>query len=304
MKTILTSLIIFTFSTAFAQKWVDLANVYWNTSPANAADSTNSKWNLNTFAIDLKAPVVLNDDNVLLFGLAHQQNVITDNVNLNGDNSLKFSSSMIQIGWEHKWNAKSKMLFMSMTRLNTDFKFVDLSHFQQGAVALGTTSRSEKFDWKYGLYYNAEFFGPMFVPLFGFNWAINEKWRLKMVIPVNLELSYMPSDKFRTGLRFDGVNASYRTNLNTNLNWIDGYHIDKADNNAWAFAEFNLGKNVWIHAKAGYSIIRKYRIYEDSDQMNVKFGPVNVGDDRVETNRMFKNGLNFEARFIYRLPLD
>ena len=304
MKTILTTLILLTFSSSFAQQWVDLANVSWNTSPFNANQNTTDKWNLNTFNFDLKAPVVLNDNDVFIFGLGYQQNIISNDNSVNGDNSLKFSSSLLQIGWEHKWNDKSKMMFVSMTRLNSDFKFVDFSHFQQGGLALGTTSRSENFDWKYGLYYNAEFFGPMFVPLFGFNWAINEKWRFKLVIPVNLELSYMPSDKFRTGLRFDGVNASYRTNLNTDMNWQDGFHIDKADNNAWAFAEFNLGKNIWIHAKAGYSILRKYRIYQNSDQMYMKIGPVNVGDNRVETSPLFMNGASFEMRFIYRLPLD
>lgn len=287
---------------SFSQQWVDLANVYWRTSPMNAADSSTQQWNLNTYAVDLKAPVVLNDDNVLIFGLEYQQNSIS-RVSSTLD-PLNFSSSMLQIGWEHKWNEKSKMLFMSMTRFNSDFKFVDINHFQQGGLALGTTSRSDNFDWKYGLYYNAEFFGPMFVPLFGFNWKINEKWRFKLVIPVNFELSYQPKKWFRTGLRFDGVNASYRTNLNTGLDFINGYHIDKADNNLWGFAEFHIGKNMWLHAKAGYSVLRKYRVYNDTEKMDVKFGPVNVGDNRTVTTPIFKNGMSFEARFIYRLPLD
>ncbi len=302
MKNLIFTLSIFITTCSFSQQWIDLANVYYRTSPLNNADSSNNMWNLNTYAIDLKAPVVLNDDNVLIFGLEHQQNVISNSQP--GSRPLNFSSSMLQIGWEHKWNEKSKMLFMSMTRFNSDFKFVDINHFQQGGLALGTTSRSDNFDWKYGLYYNAEFFGPMFVPLFGFNWKINEKWRFKMVIPVNLELSYQPKKWFRTGIRFDGVNASYRTNLNTGINGPNSYHIDKADNNLWGFAELNLGKNIWFHAKAGYSILRKYRVYNDNEQMDVKFGPVNVGDNRTETGPLFRNGLSFEARFIYRLPLD
>ncbi|MFT4602762.1 MAG: hypothetical protein ACI857_002949 [Arenicella sp.] len=304
MKTILTTLIVLTFSTSFGQKWVDLANVYWRTSPVNSIEGSNDTRNFNTYAIDLKAPIVLNDNNVLLIGLGYQHNTI----NSQTSNSLldfDFKSAQLQIGWEHKWNEKSKMLFMSITRLNSDFKNIGLSHFQQGGLALGTTSRSDKFDWKYGVYANADFFGPIVVPLFGFNWKINEKWRFKMVIPVNLELSYMPKDWFITGLRFDGVNASYRSQIiSGGLPGQNDTYIDKADNNAWAFAEFHLGKNIWFHVKAGYSVLRKYRVYDGSETMNLKLGPVNIGDNRPSNISAMENGMSFEARFIYRLPLD
>ena len=57
-------------------------------------------------------------------------------------------------------------------------------------------------------------------------------------------------------------------------------YLDKADNNVWAFAEFHLGKNIWFHVKAGHSVLRKYRQYNMDDEMTLKLGPVNVGDDR------------------------
>ena len=189
---------------------------------------------------------------------------------------------------------------MSMTRLNSDFSSIDASHFQQGGLALGTTSRNENFDWKYGLYYNAEFFGPMFVPLFGFKWKINEHWRFKVVVPVNLEISYTTDKNLIAGLKFEGVNGSFRTNQNAM--GVDSY-IDKADNNLWAFTEFEMGKNVWFHLKAGYSILRKYRMYSNDDTIDWKLGPVNFGNDRVDVSPAFDNGLSFEARMIYRLPL-
>ena len=144
----------------------------------------------------------------------------------------------------------------------------------------------------------------MFVPLFGFNWKINEKWRFKMVVPVNFELSYQPFKRFRTGVRFDGVNGSYRVNHDKNSGANNPHYIDKADNNAWLFSEFNLGKNVWMHAKVGYSVLRKYRIYQGDDRMTAKLGPVNISDNRTNTTYMFNNGMSFEFRFIYRLPLD
>jgi hypothetical protein len=299
MKTIILFFLAMMAAPIMGQNSIDLVNVYWRTSPGNAMTEADGKMNMNMFATDVKLPLVIDKNNVVIVGGEYQQtNLVSSN---DAVKDLQFSSCNLQLGLEHKWNDRSKMLFMSFTRLNSDFKNISSRHFQQGGLVLGTTARTSNFDWKYGLYYNAEFFGPMFVPLFGFNWKMNDKWRLKVVVPVNLELSYRPNERMVTGLRFDGVNASYRvTNNLVNTNNF----VDKADNNLWVFAEFNLGKNIWFHAKAGHSILRKYRLYNEGDQMNVKLGPVNIGDNRPVSEASFENGLSFEARFIYRLPLD
>lgn len=305
MKTLLTTLVLLTLTSVRAQNWIDLGNIYWRTSPFNNIEGSSEKRNLNMYAADAKIPLVIDDNNVIIVGLEYQHNTITSNDPLWPNYS--FSSSMLQLGWEHKWNDKSKMLFMAIPRFNSDYNDVNIGHFQMGGLALGTTKRNENFDWKYGMYYNGELFGPMFVPLFGFNWKINDKWRYKMLIPLNFELSYQPGERFRTGLRFDGVNASYAYQGIAGNPLINGY-IDKADNNAWLFSEFHFGKNIWFHLKAGHSVLRKYRFFREGDQMITKLGPVNIGDARnngvpLDVPVFFKNGFSFEARFIYRLPL-
>ncbi|MEZ4923542.1 MAG: DUF6268 family outer membrane beta-barrel protein [Crocinitomicaceae bacterium] len=307
MRLLLVVLISFWWTNSFGQNWVDLANVYWRTSPASDFDNIGDyKRNFNMYVVDAKAPVVLGDNNVLIFGLEYQYNSITSNTPLYSD--YYFTSIMLQLGWEHNWNDKSKMLFMAIPRLQTDFNDVGISHFQMGGIALGTTKRSERFDWRYGLYYNGEFFGPMFVPLFGFNWKMNEKWLLRVVVPLNLELAFVPGTKFRTGLRFDGVNASYMYQFNSGTPFATNRYIDKADNNVWLFGEFTPGANLWFHFRAGHSVLRKYRFFTPGDKMDVKLGPVNIGDDRnfddpKAVPLQLKNGWSFEARMIYRLPL-
>ena len=297
MKILLITLLCLMFGNVNAQNWVDLANVYWRTSPANNFDNVgNYKRNFNMYVADAKVPVVLGDNNVLIFGLEYQYNSITSNTPLYQD--YAFTSTMLQIGWEHKWNDKSKMLFMAIPRLQTDYNDVNISHFQLGGLALGTSKRSENFDWKYGLYYNGEFFGPMFVPLFGFNWKINDEWRLKLTVPLNLELAFMPNQNF---------NGSYMYQRVPGQSWSNSY-IDKADNNVWAFAEFTPGANIWFHIRAGHSVLRKYRFFTPGDKMDVKLGPINLGDDRNYGDPKavpleLKNGWSFEARMIYRLPI-
>ena len=106
---------------------------------------------------------------------------------------------------------------------------------------------------------------------------------------------------FIGGLKFEGVNAFYRINYASTL---QNEYLDKADNNLWVYSEIHLGKKIWFHLRAGHSIIRKYRLYNENEKLNLKLGPVNMGDDRKLTPTLFPNGWSFEARFIYRFPLS
>jgi len=287
-----------------AQDWVDLGTIKTRYSPNNSTELSNTTRNLLTLSANVKLPIVLNEDDILILGLDHQYNSISLNYN-NGSNGslneLPFSSSMLQIGLSHDWNKKSKTIFMAMGRLNTDYFEIDASHFQLAGLVLSTTKKTADFHWKYGVYYNAEFFGPMIVPLFGFNWKINEKWRLKTIIPIKLELSYQPKTWFRSGLFFEGINASYRV---YNYSTIKNDYLDKADNNLSLFTEFHLGMNIWFRLEGGASILRKYRIYENDQILTLKLGPVNIGDNRPDTRPLFNNGFFIESKIIYRLPLD
>lgn len=298
MKTQIVLPILFFVSLGFGQNSIELANLYYRTSPLNSVTDSAHTYTLKTVAADFKLPLVINDENIAFIGLDYQKNILQNS--LHSRDHIDFTSTSLQIGLEHKWNKRSKMLFMSITRLNSDFKSIALNHFQQGGLVLGTSAHSSNFDWKYGAYYNGEFFGPIVVPLFGFNWKMNDQWRLKVIVPLNFELSYQPTSHFITGLRFEGVNASFRTHQNPLQNEA---YIDKADNNLWAFSELEIDKNCWFQIKAGYSILRKYRIYEKSDKLNWKLGPVNCGDERPEVATTFDNGFSFEARLIYRLRI-
>lgn len=279
---------------------MDLMNMYWRSSPFNKIENSALQRHLNTFSADAKLPLVLNDSNILIIGLGYQKNSITDSESFSTKNGLNYYSSMLQLGWEHKWNEKSKMLLMGMTRLNSYENKLTLDNLQQAWLALGTTKKTDHFEWKYGVYYNAEFFGPMFVPLFGFKWTPSPKWMLTLVAPVNIELVYKPKDKLRLGLKYEGLNASYSIKPEDSLNDV---YLDKADNNVWLFTELECAKHIWVHFKVGHSILREYAIYSADDKMDLKISAASIGDDRAKTAPLLENGLSLELRLIYRLPL-
>ena len=133
MKNYLIVCLLILSSISFGQDWIDLANVYFRTSPFNSIQGSSDQRHLNSVTANIKLPKVIDENNVILFGLEHQYNSIVS-PSSSSLVDLEFSSTMLQIGWEHKWNKKTKILFMSMTRLNSDFKNVGILHFQQGGV--------------------------------------------------------------------------------------------------------------------------------------------------------------------------
>ena len=288
----------------WGQNYIDLANIYWRTSPGNSKHGTKESVNFNTYSFDAKAPIVLSKKSTLIFGLDVANNNI-DNTTTN--ESWIFSSTMLQLGYELKCNDHFKTIFMVLPKLATNFTGgIDSKDFQIGATALSTMKRGD-IDWRFGFYVNTDLFSVMVVPLLGFNWKINEKWRCKLLLPVNLELSRIMNKKWIAGLLFVGSNASYRLRqqLNPNTIYPNSYqpYMDKADNNAWLFSDIYITKNLVLNIKAGHSVLRKYRIYDEQDKLGLKIGPLNVGDDRFDSPTLMDDGWSFETRFIFRLPL-
>jgi hypothetical protein len=304
MKRLLLIVFIMSVTVGLAQNFIDLANVYWRTSPGNSVDGSGEKVNFNTWALDAKVPLVLSDKLVLIpgFELTHNRISTTDSTN------WVFSSATLQLGAEVRWTERFKSVFMFTPKLSSTFTGgVDSKDLQFGGLTLNTLQHTENFDWRFGAYVNAELFSVMIVPLFGFNWKINEKWRLRTLIPVNLELSRIMHKKWIAGLLFIGANASYRMRqqINPNTLYPGNYqpYMDKADNNAWLYSDIYLTKNLVLNLKAGYSVLRKYRLYDDGDKLDLKLGPVNIGNDRFDAPALMNNGLSFEMRLLFRMPL-
>lgn len=303
MKVFSPLLLIFFSAEICAQNFVDLANIYWRNSPSNATEESSDKVDFNTWSMDAKIPIVLSDKLTLLPGFEIAHNRIS-----NSTDTWIFSSTTLQLGAEMKWNSRFKTVFMFTPKLSTTFTGgIDSKDMQFGGAVLNTLNKNENFDWRFGVYANGELFSVMIVPLFGFNWKINENWRLKTLIPVNLELSRIMHKRWIAGLLFIGANASYRMRrqLNPFTTFPGSYqpYLDKADNNAWLYSDFYLTKNIVFNLRAGHSILRKYRFYDEDDKLGLKLGPVNLGNDRADSPVLMKNGFSFEARFIFRLPL-
>ena len=157
---------------------------------------------------------------------------------------------------------------------------IDSKDLQFGGVVLNTKRRNENFDWRFGAYVNSELFSVMIVPLVGFNWKINDAWRLKTLIPVNLELSRIINKKWIAGLLFIGANASYRMRqqLNPFTAFPGSYqpYLDKADNavseSFFGTLQTELGEQFESHRDAHHQLFEYIEVIYNGARRHFALG--------------------------------
>lgn len=277
----------------FAQDYIDLFQTYTRYSPANNSEYFEKVEYLQ-FGGEAKLPIVLKNKNVIIIG--GEFNALHFDARHDTQFHEKLYETRGLFGYKHNWSEKWNTLTVFAPKLTGEYKTIKTENFQFGGLVLNSFKKSEHLELKFGAYFNQESFGPMIVPLLGWNWKVNDSWRIKGTLPVNLDIIHS-GEQLNYGLQFIGKNASFLKSTAGK-----SQYVDMADNNVWAFGEFKLTKNWLIHAKAGHSVLRKFSFYDEGNQMNMKLGPVNIGDNRATGTPWFNNGWSFEMRMIYRFP--
>jgi hypothetical protein len=280
-----------------AQEYIDVLNVIYWQAPATDLKDGQGTMQIDNFTVNAIAPVKRDSSYVMLVGAEYSQVSLTRKFDTTTDKQTLYGINL-QLAYKRIWSEKFQTFFMVIPRLNSDLESVTSDHFQIGGLVVNTIRKNENFAWKLGAYYNTEFFGPFVVPILGLDWKMNEKWRLKMLLPLNARLRYQPKKNWAVGVAFDGVNGSYRLSDAT-----DSY-VEKLENYAGLFADFYLTEKLVLNIKARQSFLRYYRPYAGNQHVGMKMGPVSFGDERFIPTTDFEDGFAIEARLIIRFPVD
>jgi hypothetical protein len=154
---------------AVSQNYVDVIKVTASTTPNNAFDSSATQTKLNELLVDLTVPVKINNTSAILTGVIYE--CIQTKLFADG-NSKNFGSSTLKLGFNkqltEKWSATvvtlPKIASVPIAIGNNSFNHGD---FQLGGIALFKYKKNDNLNFKTGLYYNTESFGPFFVPMLG-----------------------------------------------------------------------------------------------------------------------------------------
>jgi len=281
---------------ASAQDYVELAKVYYNNSALNYFENSDSSTRVKELGVDITLPIVINTSDAFLTGLIYDRTQVKL---FESEPEETISILGLRAGLSKKHSDKWSGTYLLIPKLASDFESITWKDFQLGVIVLMKYTKRENLNYKLGAYYSSEFFGPMFVPLFGLYYlSPNKKFESNLTLPFMVDANFKLHDRVHVGINFFGQVRSYHLSEIPESN-NEGYVV-KASNDLFSYLKFNLSKSLSIQTKVGYSIGRSYRVYDESDKITFGSILIRIGDDRQQLNTDFSNGLTYQATLLYR----
>ncbi|MEQ1585369.1 MAG: DUF6268 family outer membrane beta-barrel protein [Cyclobacteriaceae bacterium] len=297
MKNVFAVILFFTIiSNVFGQKYVDIARLWYGNSSLNKFENSDSSTRLMEVGLDLTIPFVINSSDALLTGLFYER---IETRLFEKDPETTVSVIGVRAGLSKKHSDKWSGTYLLIPKLASDFDHIGSKDFQLGFIALMKYSKSLNKNYKVGIYYNSELFGPFIVPLFGLYYlSKNEKFETNLTLPFLADLNYKLHRRLNVGLNFNGQVRSYHLTEVSATNQ-PGYLV-KATNELFSYLKFNLTESLSVQTRLGYSVGRSYRVYDENDKISFGTLLIKVGDDRQQLNTDFADGFIYQATIVYR----
>ncbi len=292
--------LILLMGTTFGQKYVDIAKIYYGNTAQNKFENSDSSTRIKELGLDITFPIQINTNDAVLTGLIYER---IETKLFEAGPIEKISVTGVRVGLSKKHSDKWSGTYLLVPKLASDFESITGKDFQIGAILLMKYTKREDLNYKLGVYYNSELFGPFIVPLFGLYYiSPNKRFETNLTLPFLADMNYKLHHRLNIGMNFFGQIRSYH--LTEVESTGSGGYVVKGTNDLYGYLKFNLSKGLSIYTRMGYSLGRSYRVYDEEDK--ITFGTVllKVGDNRQQLNTDFANGLTFQLTMQYRFIQD
>ncbi len=222
------------------------------------------------------------------------------------DQKEQFAYILGRFGYSKKWNDTWDATFLILPKISSDFEEISREDWQIGGLILANKKQNENLKWKFGLYYNHEYFAPFLVPLVGLDWEITDKWRLFGVMPSTMTLERKMSEKLRFGANISSPVVSYRLSENSQI-YQSGYIQQTYFTKPRVYSDIYLTKNLVLQPAIGYTLFRNYRAFAENEQSNFSLWGISFGERtefRPTNYAELSDGVVFEIGLQYRYDLE
>lgn len=253
MKFRLTLLVWLVAISAEAQYFVDIFS--FNRQAFNVPNGAQT----SDLFVNAFIPKVLKNGNTV-FVRAHYEKLSMQRDSLSAD----YSSITLPIGMQVQLkNPKVKFTGLIIPKIaGADLSAFFSDVFQLGVYSLFTVTESDKFRYKFGLYYNREFFGNFFVPLVGVDWKVSDRFSIYGTLPNSMKFSYaIAPSKINAGLAFRSMTRSFR---GEDVNTFVRYNELQLK----AFFDFYITPKNVVFVEGGYFLGKTPLLYKNNDTEN------------------------------------
>ena len=291
-------------SMAFGQESIDLITIAGRYGLPSPYTSTYSgKATETALLINIKAPIPLNKTKTTLWynNFTYTQATINNDEVMSMDiaNPISIHGFILQTGFMKRFENGTGFQLLLAPRFMTDFENVNGKNWQLGGIALYEKRYNDKLLLRFGLLYNQEQFGPILTPLVDIDWRISDKWSIVGLAPIYVKVNYHVSDNTTVGFSHFGLTTSYRLG---NPNYLNDY-IERTSIDLSLFLRQRIVGNIHLEGRIGHTLSRKYAQYTEDQKLDLRLAIINFGDDRIQKNADFKNGIIANIRLVYNYPI-
>lgn len=280
-------------SPATGQTYVDLVRLEYDHGLKRPFENSPGESGVSELILDLTLPVPLKSGAVLLTGLNAER---IANRPGPGNADLLFYGLSLKLGAALPHSGRWSGTYLLLPRYAAAPGATGEGNFQLGLLALLKRTATPNKNLRFGLYANAELFGPFVVPLFGY-YLKKGRWETNLLLPLSAEVNCRVAGPLALGVKFVGIIKSYAFQES-----FDGY-LAKANNELGLIANLHLGKVVW-QLNAGTTIGRSWRTYRRNDKLDFAFSALKIGDERVQQNDDFRDGFFLKTGLFFRIPTN
>ncbi|GAL85525.1 hypothetical protein MYP_2754 [Sporocytophaga myxococcoides] len=254
--------ILFISAEVEGQPFIDLINLkYQNFLPVKYYGDDH-KLNVKESYLSLNIPIPLKNKDVILTG------GIFDHFSFNSPYGQKdLYAFNFQLGYLKNWkNTKWKTLFVVLPKISSDQLKISNGAFQQGGLLLFTYVKKANLQYKFGAYYNKEFFGNFFIPLLGLEWKPLPRLNIFGILPGYMIIEHKANSRFYSGISYQCLTASYRLHDGENYAFVRNGDKFWGQMQLKLFLNFYIKKYIVAFGEFGHSLCRKYEVYNKTEQ--------------------------------------
>lgn len=254
----------------------------------------------NATVLSLNFPVFLNRNTIWVNSLNHFFYTLRDynEITFPDKKSVSLNGFIMRTGVLKRLDRRTRLQVLFSPKLMSDFYKTDFKSFQPGGIFLYEKVWNKTATTGFGAMYNQELFGPFISPIVTINWAPNENWYLKATLPNSIKLNFQPSEKTIFGLNYFAHQSSYFLSAPIfNRDYIERQGIELS-----VFTRIQLFRHFYFEGKAGNTVARSYKQYENSDKVKLSFPFIHLNDNRVAKTEHTKNGYFLSVSIIFMMP--
>lgn len=297
-------LIIFTLFISIASIAQNRFDVFYLGGNYNFMSTSANDENKNYEAAimsNLSIPIVLKDSSVWYTSIDYQYFSVNNEFSPTMPmEKFNLHGVIFRTGYVHRFNSKQSLQILYVPRVMGDFKADFSKSIQHGGILMYEKVKNSDFTYRIGVLYNQEFFGAYVVPVVYLDWNVTSKFKIKGLLPVYGKAYIQANEKVAAGIHFIGLTTTYRINETA----YENYYVDRRSVDVSAFTNINIFDNVFLEARAGYSMVRDYGLFDEDDKIDLGLPLVNIGDDRTRANAEFDGSPFVHLRLTYSIPVN